>query len=511
MKETNTQMNRMILLINIISIIISMISTPDLIIVYLFYLIFGILIYKYFSSNIKRYLYFTILFYASVTSGNSKFIFLFYFIYIIVILYNLFKHKNRISFNKMYNKKYLIFFVIFVVDVVMSVFIAQDKYLSMKTLYRYIIMIALFVLMFLENNSRDKLKETMRFFLVLYVGILFLGTLEIFNIDIGLENIYINSGITYEYTKRIPVTFFYNPNNYAVVLNLGIAMLFTHSLHLKNLKEKIFNYILISISIVNLIFTSSRLGWLTVFLTLLIVFIGGLVLIFQNKNIGKTYIISSIVTSIWILFIFVALSFSNFMYPYYGKLANSVIISNIKQEIFKVPVNNTPEKVPPIKLEYGGEGSENERITLMHDVLEGVIGEKNYLGFGVGNIGKYIEGKGNTNGIVNIHSFWFEYLGDFGIIMFIYLILIYCMMLWDMLIITLKTVNDSYYIPTMLLVVGIIMVILAFSPSTILMFTPFWTILGICFSFVCNWKNEEFIVLREGMNFSEKNTNDCSK
>jgi len=85
------------------------------------------------------------------------------------------------------------------------------------------------------------------------------------------------------------------------------------------------------------------------------------------------------------------------------------------------------------------------------------------------------------------------------------------MMLWDTFIITLKTVNDDWFIPTMLLVVGIIMVVLAFSPSTILMFTPFWTVLGICFSFVYNWKNEEFIVLREGMNFIEKNTNDCSK
>lgn len=511
MKETNIQMNKMILLINIIIIIISMISTPDLIIVYLFYLIFAILIYKYFTFNTKRYLYFTTLFYASVTSGNSKFVFLFYFLYIIVYLYNLYKHKSRRSFNKGYSKRYLIFFIIFVVYLFMSIFIAEDKYLAVKTLYRYVIMIALFALMFMENNSKDKLKETMRFFLILYAGILFLGTLEIFNVNIGLENIYINSGITYEYTKRIPVTFFYNPNNYAVVLNLGIAMLFTHSLHLKKIKEKFFIYILISISIVNLIFTRSRLGWLTVFLTLLIVFIGGLILTFKNKNIGKTYMISSVVTTIWILFIFVALSLPNFMYPYYGKFADSLIINNVKKEIFKVPINDTPETVPPIKLEYGGEGSENERITLILNVLEGVIGEKRYLGFGVGNIGKYVEGKGNTNGLVNIHSSWFEYLGDFGIGMFIYLILMYCMMLWDTFIITLKTVNDDWFIPTMLLVVGIIMVVLAFSPSTILMFTPFWTILGICFSFVYNWKNEEFIVLRKGMNFIEKNTNDCSK
>lgn len=494
MKEKNIQLNMMILLINIIVIIISMISTPNLVIVQLFYLAFALLIHKYFSSDTKRYLYFTTLFYACVTSGNSKYVFLFYFLYIMVCLYKFFKDKSREKLNMIYSRKYLIFFIIFIAYIFISVFIAQDKKLAISTLYRYIIMISLFALTFMENNSKMKIKETMKFLLFVYIGVLLLGSLEIFNIDIGLRNIYMDSGITYEYTKRIPVTFFYNPNNYAVVLNLGIAMLFTYSLHLTNLKEKVFNYVLISISLVNLIFTRSRLGWLTVFLILIITFIGGLILIFKNKNIGKRYMISSVVTAVWFLFIFVALSLPNFMYPYYGKFADSVIINNVKQGIWGEAANGTVEEIPPIKLEYGGEGSENERVTLMLNVVEGVIWEKNYLGFGVGNIGRYIESRGNTFGIVNIHSFWFEYLGDFGIFMFIYLILMYCIMLWDIFVTTLTTINDNSPIPTMILVVGIIMVVLAFSPSTILMFSPFWTILGICFSFACNCKKEKFII-----------------
>ncbi len=67
----------------------------------------------------------------------------------------------------------------------------------------------------------------------------------------------------------------------------------------------------------------------------------------------------------------------------------------------------------------------------MYDVVHGVISEKHYLGFGAGNIEKYVEKMNNTFGVLNVHSFWVEMLGDFGIAIFLYIIYIYISMIRD--------------------------------------------------------------------------------
>ena len=65
--------------------------------------------------------------------------------------------------------------------------------------------------------------------------------------------------------------------------------------------------------------------------------------------------------------------------------------------------------------EETSEYSTLNRMAIIRDVLGGVIGEKRYQGFGVGNVEQYIKDQGNTGSIYSPHCYPIEILGDFGI------------------------------------------------------------------------------------------------
>lgn len=481
--------NIMVFIFSIMMILGGMFVTHNSILIECFYLIYSILIYIHFSGNTKRYVYFLVLLYAITTSGNSKYVYAFIFLYLLLLVKELFENKftlNDFQYNK--NLKYSIFFFVFLVYMILSIFIAKDKNLAIGYLGRYLIVLSIFIIMLIENINIDKIKETLEFLLYIYIGILGLGTIELFGIKYGLRNIFMDKNINYDFVQRIPEVFYYNPNNYSVVLNLGIAAIFISLLFSSDKKRNRFYSFLIFISEIQIIFAQSRIAWIALFLTFIFVLGFGIFNKKEDINVRKIYIRKSSKAIILSILLFFSLSVVPSMKPYYGKIADSVIIKNSQNFLLK-HINNKGSNyeikdVP--KIEIGEKGSENERITLMYNVVNGVIVEKNYLGFGVGNIGLYIKEKANTYGICNVHSFWFEFLGDFGIPMFIYLIIIYCTMMWDnfKLYKIHSVANKKYFF--MFLVIDFILVFSAFAPSTVLMFSPFWITLGMSFSLVSN-------------------------
>ncbi|MCW6062723.1 O-antigen ligase family protein, partial [Clostridium sporogenes] len=471
MKVVLKYKNMMIFMLSIIMILGGMFLNHNSILVELFYLIYSILIYIHFSSDMKRYLYFLFLLYAVTTSGNSKYVYVFMFLYFLLFIRSLVKSKyvsNNFKYNK--NVKYYIFYCIFLVYIVLSVLIAKDKHLAIGYLARYFIVLSIFIIMFIENTSINKIKETLEFLLYIYIGILGLGTIELFGIKYGLRNIFMDKNITYDFVQRIPEVFYYNPNNYSVVLNLGIAAIFISLLFSNNKKRNRLYSFLIFISEIQIIFAQSRIAWIVLFLTFIFVLVFGVFNKREDMNIRKIYIRKSLKAIILSILLFFSLSVVPSMKPYYGKIADSVIIKNSQNFLLKhmndKGSNYEIKDVP--KIQIGEKGSENERITLVYNVVNGVIIEKNYLGFGVGNIGLYIKEKANTYGICNVHSFWFEFLGDFGIPMFVYLIIIYCIMMWDNLKLYKinSLANKKYFF--MFLVIDFILVFSAFAPSTVL-------------------------------------------
>ncbi len=115
----------------------------------------------------------------------------------------------------------------------------------------------------------------------------------------------------------------------------------------------------------------------------------------------------------------------------------------------------------------------------MYDVVHGVFYEKHYFGFGPGNIEKHVEKMNNTFGVFNVHSLWFEILGNFGILFFLYYTYIYLHIIIKNLVLHSRERQSQN--PKLLLFACLMfgLIFLSFAPSSIMWYTPFWIVIGL--------------------------------
>ena len=147
----------------------------------------------------------------------------------------------------------------------------------------------------------------------------------------------------------------------------------------------------------------------------------------------------------------------------------------------KTIINENGEVVDGHQLSIGSTGSINVRATLYVDILEGVFKEKNYLGFGAGNINEYIKMRDNTHGRYDPHCWWLEILGDFGIVGFVSFTLGYFLLAFKLFIDFLKG-SELRYISLLCLALLAVMSMLVISPSSVLRITPFWIVIALSLS-----------------------------
>ncbi|OFI05788.1 teichuronic acid biosynthesis protein TuaE [Clostridium acetireducens DSM 10703] len=471
----------------ILSIVGNFFMFPQLALVHLFAIIYLTISYKYFSDTAKDMVYYSTILFAlinfslKIPLGSRYDIYYFYitlFIYIVIFVINTIK-TNNLHIKSVIKNKYSLFLVVFFVYMILSVLLATDKKMAIKYIFNFCIMISLLLMFVFENINQHVIKKTLNFLQYVYVGIISLGLLEIFGIRYGTRNHFAEwDAIAFQihYVKRIPVVFFYNPNNYAIFLVIGMILTGMQIIFSKNKKKR---YIYISIYVlsqINLIFTRSRTAWLTIFIAFMFCaafyYIKGKE---DSKRIGKSVLKLACFT----LIIFLAISFIPGMQPYYGKITGSKLLSklNISGFEYKSPDD---EKL----LALGKKGSSNQRFTLLYDVIHGVIVKKNYLGFGAGNIENYVESMANTYGVLNIHSLWFEILGNFGIAIFLYTIYIYLSMIYNCLK-NYKFANEEmkkYLI--MISTATFAFIFLAFAPSTMMWYPAFWMTLGMTIALI---------------------------
>ncbi|WP_406769376.1 O-antigen ligase family protein [Candidatus Clostridium stratigraminis] len=392
------------------------------------------------------------------------------FIYAAAYALYYFRNIKTFDIKAILKNKYIIFLIVFLCYMVITTFIAADKKLAIKYIYNYIIMALLAMMIFVENNTISKLKNTLKYLLYIYGGILFTGLLQIAGITCELRNHFEEwdpeSFAQLPYVNKIPVTFFYNPNNYAVFLVLSMTVLMVAYLYTKNKKEKTVLSIFYLISLINLIFTRSRTAWASLFL--IIVFCIAIYLIKERRNIINVKRLTGIFIAS--LMVFFVLSTVPAMEPFYGKLATTSIFHFFGSSKNKQPV-----------LIIGNKGSDAERYTLAYDVIHGIFKDKNYFGFGPGNVEKYVEKMNNTYGVLNVHSLWLEMLGDFGIIFFIYFLIIFLYVIKENVFVSYSEEErgGQFFTTSAALFFGL--VFLSFAPSSIMWYTPFWITIGIAY------------------------------
>ncbi len=505
MKNISTDKLSIINFLMILILIIDTILFRDIIVnLILFgYFMFA---YKKFSKDASEYLYYlTILlclfgssavFPISLSRGvNLWYLTLFlYYIFNIKYIKQFFLNFKKANLkNNLLKDRYIIFYIIFFLYALIGLMFVKNIGDSFAMIKLFIFTVPLAVMFILENLKENRFDKTFKFLFMVFAGILTIGLIKIAGYEVVKANMIDKNQIIYhteDFLERIPKTFFFNQNDYAVFVAMGILALCVSYNYEKDKWSKLAHLIVYTMGQINLIFISSRTAILTLMVTLLTLLFYSLLR--RDKALILTNIKFICLTSI----VFMGISLFSSVQPYYGRFDNLPGIKhmNVGKKISayyekkdKDQDKVTSEKVAKEKtklednykrLEGQAEASSSIRRTLSKNVIKGVFVEKHLLGFGMGNTGEYIKSQDNTGGIINVHSFWVEFLGDYGVFMLLYLILIYISMGIDQLIISIKQTKFNK--------LGLIMcteiyafVFLSFGPSSVFGFTPFWIMLGL--------------------------------
>lgn len=476
----------------IAGIILSVLQNPGTIYSGAFAVIYMLIIYRFFNENFRNVQLYTLLLFIIINSNiyfyvRSSQIYFFYIpilIYYISLIVKL--AQGRTDLFSRISKKQILILSLLLAYMIFTIFISANKYIAISSIKAHIIMLTVLTIFLMECKGIEFLASLQKVYLVLFGGVLFTGFLQICAITLGTANHFVASHVSlqdFPYVVRVPTTFFFNPNNYSLFLVVSMIIVIGNIIFSKDKNFTIINIILYLCSLINLIFAMSRTCWITLILTF---GFSILMFVFTYKS-GRKKLYRLIALLICTIVIMEGLSFVPFMQPFYGKM------QQIKDMV-------TDKSGTPI--EVGETGSVNVRATLISDVLKGVFVEKNILGFGPGNTSRYVKELNNTHKIYSIHSFWLEVLGDYGLFVFLALLIIYIYECVSILGIYLKVKEmDTKNYAFILGLILFSLVFLTFAPSTVLNQPIFWAYLGICFSFSENLKKEKY---HENMFFSRR-------
>lgn len=469
-------------------------------------ILFGyfMLVYKKFSRDVSEYLYYlTILLCLFGSSAVfpislSRGVNLWYLTLILYYIFNI-KYIKQLFFNIKKNNlkknlvkdRYIMFYIIFFLYALIGLMFVKNIGYSFAMIKLFIFTVPLAIMFVFENLKENHFDKTFKFLLMVFAGILTIGLIKISGYEVIKANMIDQSQIvsySEDFLERIPKTFFFNQNNYAVFVVMGILALCISYNYEKDKQKRLFYIVVYTMGQINLIFISSRTAILTLMVTLFTLFFYSLLR--RDKPLILTNIKFVCLTSI----VFMGISLFNSVQPYYGRFDNlpGIKYMNIGKKISAYYEKKDKDKVTSDKaakekaklqdnykrLEGQAEASSNIRKALTENVIKGVFKEKHLLGFGMGNIGEYIKSQDNTGGVINVHSFWVEFLGDYGVFMLLYLMLIYISMGIDQLIISIKQIRFNKLALIMCTEIYAF-VFLSFGPSSIFGFTPFWIMVGL--------------------------------
>lgn len=440
-----------------LSVILNMLTNKNSPIIALFALFYGLLILKIFKDDsMKDKIYFlTILFsflsFSFLVKIMGRYDLYFYFVSTFIYLVYMLKDFKKYNIKGILKNKYTKLYMTFIIYMVVSVLWSVDKSQAIKSIINYVFMISLLVVVVDYNVKPNNISKTIKYILYMIPGIVLMGLIEITGYRFNIRNHYIDENLyrlAPDFLMKIPTTLFYSPNNYAVFVVIVMTFLFVAILYCKKRYAKITYGILYLLLQINLIFSTSRTAWISLFI--IYIFAAAVFLLLKKKVYLKKTFCIVLVTFV----VFYAISLIPAMWAYYGKFYGTT----------------APQ--------YGEVGSTNVRYTLVIDIVDGVVMKGHPLGFGAGNTSNFLKAVNNTNGITNPHSLWFEILGDFGIPMFILFIVLYLMIMYELQKLLYKKSSMNYYY-TSLLFSFFGFILLSFAPSSVITFTPYWILMGL--------------------------------
>ncbi|WP_090091120.1 O-antigen ligase family protein [Clostridium uliginosum] len=399
-------------------------------------------------------------------------------IFTLLSLYRVFKEREILA---KLDKKVLAFFVIWFIYMCVSITWALSKSLSIKYIAIYLMMFAFIVDMMIYNINKERIKKTVNLLLLLVSLIAVVGAVEVFlGQQLPVKHYFDTfklSNLHLSIIRARPIVFSFNTNNLAAALAILSPICFYAIYKFENIILKIVFTLVTCIAFSLIMIITSRTGYVSMLFGFAVYFIYSL---FNIKNIKLKGFIFPLI---------LAISFV-FLYKYSFMFMN---IKPIEDELNGKPQvgNMLADKMHSLEstqFEDGGEGSTNVRGTIIHDVLQGVIKEKNYLGYGVGNVEQYIREQGNTNKVYSPHCYAVEILGDFGVGGVLLYGVYYLYLLVSNIIIGIKKKSVMCFAA----VSGLIAFAPAsFGPSSITYVFSYWVLMGFAISCIQVYKAED--------------------
>jgi len=477
----------------VLFILFNIVLSPSLIVLNGYALIMGLIIIffiKWEKSSELLY-YFVLLFSVMDFSFNLPVMgrFNIYYMHIALLILTIImaigysKKRPLPKLTEVAKNKYTLFLFVFIVYMVLSLSWAENRGMALKYMINYAIMICFMFAVYTFNPNRKKVKETLKVLLYTAIPVLIIGSFEMMGMRMPLRNIYTDHDLysLAAYLRTIPTVFFYNPNNYGVYLVMAMSFILPFIAYNRTKGRNGLFWVMQLVALVNLIFCTSRTAYVVMLLTLV-----GFVVFFMFTR--EWYKFRRVVAmGMATLIVFYGLSNVPSMSVYYGKFNDTPILNILS-------FNKTNVNQPITDFEENG--SIGERRNVILDIVNGVFKKGHLQGFGVNNTAIYLKKVGNTHGIVNPHSLWFEVLGDYGVGIFFYFIFIYLSLLWDLLKVYRESIKDGEYGLTSYLTVSLIgalggFILTAFAPSSVISYTQMWLLYGLATSVIL--RRNEFL------------------
>lgn len=313
--------------------------------------------------------------------------------------------KDRTIFDKL-DKKVIIIYIIWFIYMCLSIAWALSKSLSIKYIAIYLMMFAFIGNVMIYNISKERTKKTFKIVLMLISLITIVAFIEVLlGKQLPIKH-YADAFMEYLPQKdqnqinARPMAFSFNPNNLAATLAILMPFCYYAIYSVKSISAKIWFAIISCISFVLIGTTTSRTGYIAAAIGVVIYCVYS---IFSVKRIGVKNLIFPAILAVCLVL--------SYNYSYLIMNEKPVEGQSITQNGLADKMNTLEDQ----EITVGGDGSLNVRVTIIQDVVKGIVSEKRYQGYGVGNVEQFIKDQGNTGNIYSPHCYAIEILGDFGV------------------------------------------------------------------------------------------------
>lgn len=376
---------------------------------------------------------------------------------IYLFLISFFFKKGKLNVSEIKVKNYIAFLILWIAYAIISLSWAIDKGSAVRDIIFLFsnILVILFVVYYFKN-----LKDFKRFYNLWLLVLLLLMAIGLWNQITGQQIIDYSSLNIPDYKKEsfmhTPRAIFYNQNDYATYLALSIPFVITFIRYAKNTMLKFSGMLIISVCLYLLVFTFSRANYVAVLFGFVFWY-----MFLTKKSLTKIKI--AIFVSLIILIL------SIFLFNYI----------EIIGDIIKVQLISLSQ-------ESGIGNSLSIRVNLIKNSLLFFFNSFG-LGIGAGNSEYYMVNYATypTYGITNVHNWWLEILGEYGIFIFTGYILFYIGLFANLYKVykKLDTVIEKKICESLLMSLAVFS-FASISSSSILNFMPQWILFAFSLGFL---------------------------